>query len=235
MDEAAMASITAQSGVAIQLENIQIYTFDGGRELWFETGLAGDTNMAAVGIVFGDSYAYRFINRIGNPGALGSSDIGSFGSWVGDGNFLLRGDYSGLRSGAPLADGILNKGPRQTGAVFSVRVVQHREYGLFGDIGNGAYIEVGLPTIEIYSAPGGFDEMRVFVMGDGAYGVGTSPIGSGTAANQAYSLGHIHTADSGATTSILGGTAGITSLGQVPQAETSSSLGDDLTESDPWN
>ena len=242
MSEADMDSVTGQSGVAISIDNIQIFTASTD-ELWFETQV-GET-AAAVGLVYGDESAdYLFLNKIAAPVLLGGADGGDYegtqtgtildaeGNPAAEGvnpNYMLRGDYSGMN------DLDLNgRGARADASVLSIRVAPtNATNGVFSGIlgvtedeTDGAYIEIGLPTLEIYSASGSVDELKIYVLGDHAY-EGDNPVGSG---DHVYSLGTVWTSGAGTTTAILGGRIGITSLGQVPAENTSSSYGDEMDE-----
>jgi len=235
MSEADMDSVTGQSGVAISVDNIQLYTASVD-ELWYETTLADGTTGAAVGLVYGDQSAdYLFINKIGAPSGLlgGGSGLGN----VNDNEDNLRGNYDPLADGTLDQQELLDQGMRLAPSVLSIRVAQHdADYGVFGELdgddnadvaaGEGAYIEIGLPTLEIYSASGSVDELRIYVLGEEAYANDT-PVGSG---DQTYSLGTVWTTDAGSTTAIMGGRIGITSLGQVPEAATSSTYQSESAE-----
>ena len=237
MSDSDMESITGQSGVAISLDNIQLYQDSAGSELWFETALNSSASLAAVGLVYEEGSArYLFLNKVGSPFALrngGSGYLGvsSVGALAAGANDKLRGNYEPLRL-MFLNDNLGWQGTRNAPSVLSIRVVHHHANGIFGSqatldavhsldpsnadyvAGRGAHIEIGLPTIEIYTAGGSADIFSVYVLSANAYnGGGPGPVGSGAFT---YSLGTLYTSDDGGTTTILGGRLGITSFGQLP-------------------
>lgn len=244
MSDGDMASITGQSGVAISVDNVQVYQETGGRELWFETKLGADGTgaAAAIGLVYSEGSAqYLFINKVGNPaGLLG----GGNGLRNVAGNTLLRGNYDPL---ALMATELLNQGMRLAPSVLSIRVAQNGPTSVFGDVLGSAYggvvtgssyVEIGLPTLEIVGVRGNAQALQIFIVGDAAYAGGTNigPIGTGgIAMNGYYSVGTLYTTDAGTTTTIMGGRVGIAPLGSIPQAATSSALDNTMGETAPWN
>jgi len=226
-----MASVTAQSGVAIAFENIQIYTDEPNKEIWFITGTVDGLKDAAVGLVWGEkNSSYTFINMIGSPLKLIEEGNDSEGlSQPGPGNNLLRGNYQALND---MGDNLLGLGVRTVPLVMTVRVAKHHEDAFFGIIPvidpdngaeNGAYIEVGLPTLEIYEISTG-QTIQAFVTSDRVDDAADPRDGFFSDAHR-YSMGTLTVAHSGTTTAIMGGRICITSLGSLPPEITSSSYG----------
>jgi len=222
MDEARMASVTAQSGVAIAFENIQIYTDEPNREIWFITKPGYGLDDAAVGLVWGENNSsYTFINMIGSPLALIEEGDDSEGlGQPGPGNNLLRGNYQGLND---MGDDLLGLGVRTVPLVMTVRVAPHQEDIVFGSIENGldggAFIEIGLPTIEIYQLSTG-EAIQAFVTSERVDDPADPRDGLFSDAH-VYSMGTVWLDNSDATTAILGGRVGITSFGSLAPEMTS--------------
>lgn len=246
MSDGDMASITGQSGVAISIDNVQVYQETGGRELWFETklGVNGEGAAAAVGLVYSEGSAqFLFLNKVSNPWGLtgGGSLLGTVSSGsIPTSNRLLRGNYEPL---AAMSDQLLRQGMRLDASVLSIRVAQNNDYtSVFGPFtttfAGSSYVEIGLPTLEIVGVRGNVQALQIYIVGDGAYdtSVGTlGPIGAGDVAGSArYSVGTLYTTDAGTTTTILGGRIGIAPLGAVPQQYTSSALDDTMAQTRPW-
>ncbi|RJP37496.1 MAG: hypothetical protein C4548_14275 [Desulfobacteraceae bacterium] len=246
MTDGDMASITGQSGVAISLDNVQVYQETGGRELWFETKLGADGSgaAAAIGLVYSEGSAqYLFLNKVPNPAALieGGSLLGTVSPVSGPTNRLLRGNYDPL---AAMAGEVMRQGMRLAPSVLSIRVAQNNAFSVFGNIvpaggpfAASSYVEIGLPTLEIVGVRGNQQALQIFIVGDAAYPVGTNlgPIGVGSiATNGYYSVGTLYTTDAGTTTTIMGGRLGIAPLGSIPQAATSSALDNSMGETAPW-
>jgi len=196
MDDAAMDAITGQSGVAISIENVQIYQA-GGQELWFR----GGSLTAAVGLVFGrNTFSYHFITAI--------NDMNTF-----DGGFE-RGNYQPLIDGDLKYNGstVLNEAPAFP-KVLSMRVLSGNASGIFLGV-DSAHIEIGLPTMEIVQAAGSSEEIQFWI--GATPEANDSPIGQ--AGETGFSrMGTIFTSDYGSTKAILGGRVGITAAGSVSE------------------
>jgi len=215
-----MASVTAQSGVAIAFENIQIYTDEPNKEIWFITGSSDLQEDAAVGLVWGErNSSYTFINMIGSPLKLIEEGNDSDGlSQPGPGNNLLRGNYQALND---MGDNLLDLGVRTVPLVMTIRVKDDTDGDrLFFDPADDiSFVEIGLPTLEIYEISTA-EAIQAFVTSERVDDAADPRDGFFSDAH-AYSMGTMWLANSGATTAIMGGRIGITSLGSLPPEITS--------------
>ena len=218
MSDSDMDSITGQSGVAISLSNVQIYS-SGGDDLWYETSVAVGGSTQAVGLLRDESGSYTFINAIADARDLYNGGSGLFGVGAGS-NAMLRGDYGPYA--AIFTEDTFNTradyGARLDAAVLSIRVVDNANSVFRGkaeDVGDEdfAAIEIGLPTLEIYNPKGSYDVLNIVITG--AY-TGNPISGFDKSETNLYTfgLGTIYTGGE-STTAILGGRVGITSYGQI--------------------
>ena len=209
MSDSDMESITGQSGVAISLENVQVYSHVGGEEIWFET--SGN----AVGLVYEEedqNFNYLYVTTLD----FTSGDPYDIALW-GEGG-LARGNYDGLATLNPNQYG-MPQDPR----VLTIRVTNTDELAgdrMFFDSADVPYVEIGLPTLELYELEGSQDIMSIYVVSD------TNPLDLDLSANPDADLriGRIHTTGGGSTTAIFGGRVGITAYGNV----------DDVNINTPW-
>jgi len=229
MSEADMDSITGQSGVAISLSNVQIYS-DGGDDLWYETtvefGETEEESSQAVGILQGETASFTFINAIADPLEFYEAEVGSglFNEEdFTDGNLMLRGDYTGFSTIFEAQEDGEAYGVRQNAAVLNIRVVDNANSVFAGKMDTGttddgasfAAIEIGLPTLEIYNPEGSVDVLNIVITGDYTDNPLADTGFDKTDENiHNYGIGTIYTGGE-STTAILGGRVGITSYGQI--------------------
>jgi len=195
MTDSDLESITGQSGVAISLENVQVYTHQQGEEIWYET--SGN----AVGIVFDDdqSYSYIYVTTLDYTGG----DLDTLSD-------LARGNYGPITGDELTPDGMPQE-PR----VLTIRVKDDTDGDrLFFDPADDiSFVEIGLPTLEIVAEEGAQEIMSIYVVSE------TNPIDLDLAndpdSGDDWRIGRIHTTDGESTTAIFGGRVGITAYGNV--------------------
>jgi len=237
MSETDMDSVTGQSGVAISISNVQIYS-DGADDLWYETEVEFEGETQAVGILSGNTASFTFVNAIADPAAILDNSIdgtvvdgdGVYNTTLlgESGNLMLRGNYASLGGDDGIfedAEAAEDVGVRRDAAVLSIRVVDNANSVFPGkantdmaDEDDFAAIEIGLPTMEIYNPEGSFDEINIVVWG-GYDSADTNPLSAWTGGDDLYTfgLGTLYTGGE-STTALLGGRVGITSYGQIDEA-----------------
>lgn len=175
-----MEQVTGQSGVAITIDDLKIYTHNGKEQMWYETG------DAAIGTVYEDeSYQMMHVNAIVGDGEGNFTETGG-GDRDLQGTYDDEWDYN-------------NDGSSFQPSALTITVKD--ELDTFEDAGVTGVegVEIGLPTVEVFTEEGSKDVFDINVTTD------SNPLDSDTSKDDTFSYGTIHSSAGDSTTAILDG------------------------------
>lgn len=219
ISEQEMDNVTGQSGVAIAIDDVKIYTHDGASEMWYATSGAVGTDTydaydAAVGMVWDtDSYQMMHVNAIMYEGdasnAFTVDDLYSPGRDL-QGTYVADFNYSNMDTNASGVENHLVSSALTIRVDNEVPIISEAK-GNMGRSG-AAGVVIGLPTVEIFIEEGSSDvfEIQIATGADGDPLAGANPLNGG--AGEYYSFGTIYSTDGNSTMAILDGSVEIVPL-----------------------